>query len=360
MSEQIKICFDYSHGDKLTVESPSFIDFVQFLFNSGYKLGKIEAGLNSLNKIEIYDLLIIGSPYNSIITDEEIDVLKEYVENGGNLLVISNGGGDYANKTNLTELTQNFGIEFNSDRLNDSVYYVNQQKRLIINKFKPHAITEDLNSFVHSGGCSINAEEYSEDENVKVEVIAQAGLNCWREIYNGKEWKEEDSPNLPVVVASKYYKGKVVAIGNVSIFSSLGREYGFGALDNSLLISNILRWLVKERVSEGRIISAKLRETIFYWTKKIMKEKHWENLSDIINFSLKFFKDHYDDVILIVKEEREKKKKAYKRKKKTAAVKKKMEEDKILDLVEVKRDTKDLEDIMSEIEKLSDETKIIQ
>ena len=30
-----------------------------------------------------------------------------------------------------------------------------------------------------------------------------------------------------------------------------------------------------------------------------------------------------------------------------------MEEDKILDLVEVKRDTKDLEDIMSEIEKLS-------
>lgn len=355
MSEGMKICFDYSHGNKLTIESPSFIDFVQFLFNSGYKLGKIEAGLNALNKLEIYDLVIIGAPYNNILEDDEINILKAYVEKGGSLLIISNGGGDYANKTNLSELTLNFGFQFNNDRVFDSVYYVNQQKRPVIKNFKPHSITEEMNSFVHSGGGSINAEEFIEDENIKVEIIAQAGLNCFREIYTGKEWKEEDSPNLPIIVTSKYYQGKVVAIGNVSIFSSLGREYGFGALDNSLLISNILRWLIQGQNTGGKIISTKLKDSLFYWIKKTIKEKHWENLTDIINFSLKFFKDHYDDVIAIVKEERVKKEKEYSKKKKTAAVKKKMEEDKILELADVKRDTKDLEDIMSEIDKISEE-----
>jgi len=353
MSQDVNICFDYSHGNKLMIEGPSFNDFVEFLFTSGYKLGKVEAGINSVKKLDKYNLVILGAPYNSIYSEPEIKVLMEYIKKGGAVLIVSNGGGDYTNKTNLSGFTKNFGFSFNSDRINDSVYYLNLQKRPIINKFIHHSITEDISSFVHSGGCSIDVEEYIEDEKIKTEIIAYGGLNCWREVYDGSSWKEEDCPNIPILVAAKYYKGKVVAIGNVSIFSSLSREYGFGALGNSMLISNILKWLSQEQIVGGKVVSIKLKESLYHWTKKVLDDQSWESISDVINFSLKYIKDHYKNIIATIRKERIKRKMAYQKKKKTAAVKRKMEEDKILDMVEDKRDEIDIDKIIAEIDKVA-------
>jgi len=353
MSQDINVCFDYSHGNKLVIESPSFIDFVEFLFTSGYKLGKIAAGINTVKKIEKYNLLIIGAPYNSVYSESEIKVLIEYVKKGGSLFIISNNGGDHTNKTNLFDLTKEFGFTFSPDRINDSVYYLNLQKRPIIKKFIHHSITEDLNSFVHSGGCSIDVVEYSEDKNIKIEIIAYGGLNCWREIYDGSNWNHDDCPNIPILVATKFNKGKVVAIGNVSMFSSLSREYGFGALDNSMLISNIFKWLSQEQISGGKAVSIKLKDSVYHWARNILDDQNWESISDVVNFSLKYLKDHYKNIIETTKKERIKKKKEYEKKKKTAAVKKKMAEDKILDMVGDKREKIDIDEIISDIDKVA-------
>ena len=68
MTDKATIGLDYSHNNKLTLEASSYSDFTQFLFSSGYKLGKIQAGFDSLKKLEIYNMILFSTPNNKKIS----------------------------------------------------------------------------------------------------------------------------------------------------------------------------------------------------------------------------------------------------------------------------------------------------
>jgi len=351
--KNIAIGLDYSHGGMLTLEASSYADFTQFLFSSDYKLGKIEAGFYALEKTRIYDAVIISIPKNINLKPKEIDVLEEYVRTGGSLLIIGSRGGEYLNRTNINELVRKFGFEFATDEVNDSVNYVNLQKRPLLTNFKQHYITENIKKIVLSSACSLATLGFVEDKkNIQVEVLVRGGLNCWRNRFEDQKPIEEDSPKIPLLVAVEYFKGKVVAFGTLSIFSSLGREYGFSAFDNDILITNILRWLTLDVDSLGQVITIDLQKDLFYWANSIVKEKRWESFSDLVNVSLKHFKDNYKSIMKELKEiqkERYQKKQEFKE-----AVKEEGEEEKVIDLIP-KRKKEDLEDIISAIENASGE-----
>ncbi len=352
----ITIALDYSHNNILTLEASSYADFTQFLFTSGFKLGKVEAGFDLLTNFEKYDAIILSTPKNINLKPNEIENLENYVKNGGSLLIFSSSGGDYTNKTNLNELTQRFGFKFESDEVNDSMNYVFLQKRPILTKLKPHFITEQVKKIVFSSSCSTKTIDFVEDEkNIKIEELIELGLNGWRKKYDGEKWIEEDSPKIPLMVIVEYYKGKVVAFGNSSIFSSLGQEYGFTAFDNDILIANIIRWLVMDVESKGKVITIELNLDLFYWGKNIIKKDNWGGFSDLINVSLKSFKDNYKEIIDKIKtiqKEKLAKRKDYEE----ARLKEEISEEKILEKIpEPVRKREDLEDIMSAIEEITGE-----
>ncbi len=358
MTGEAIIGLDYGHGNILTLEASSFTEFIQFLFTSGYKIGKIESGFNSITELRKYRTIIISTPKNTNLKTNEIENLKKYVKGGGSLLITSSSGGDYGNNTNLNELTRNFGFEFAPDEVNDSVNYVHLQKRPLISNFKPHVITEQIKKIVFSSSCSTQILDFLEDEkNIIVDGIVISGLNCWHRIYNGEDWIEEDSPKIPLLVAAEYYAGKVVGFGNLSIFSSLAREYGFSALDNDILIANIISWLTGAVESEGKPITIELNLDLFYWAENIVKEEKWEGISDIINVSLKYFKDNYAEIIEEIKKirrEKLEKRKAYEKAKKEAE--EELTEEKILEKVPVvERKKEDLEEIMTALEEVTGE-----
>lgn len=358
MSDKVTIGLDYSHNNKLTLEASSYSEFTQFLFSSGYKLGKIQAGFDSLKKLEVYDMILFSTPNNKRIPEDEIEILEQYVKNGGNLLIISSSGGDHTNNTNLNELTSKFGFEFVEDEVNDSMNYINLQKRPLLTKFHPHLVTEQIKKVVFSSSCSLNILDFIEDEeNIKIEVLVNAGLNCWRKLYNfsNDSWEDEDSPKLPLMVGVEYYKGKVIGFGNLSMFSSLGREYGFSAFDNDVLIANIFRWLTMGTMSDGKAITINLNMDLYYWVDSIMGDQGWEDMSDIVNLSLKYFKDNYSKIIDEIKKmqaEKVKKKEVYDKNQKDS--KARASEDKILEVI-VDRKKDDLMDIMSALEEVSGE-----
>ena len=353
------IGLDYSHNNFLALESSSFGEFTQFLFTSGYKLGKIETGFNSLDNLDKYNVIILSTPRNTSLKLNEIKILEKYVKNGGSLLIVSSSGGDYTNSTNLNDLTQKFGFEFVSDEIYDSVNYVNLQKRPIITSIKPHVITDQIKKIVFSSSCSTKILDFIEDEkNVKIQGLMQSGLNCWRKRYDGEYWVEEDSPKIQLMVVVEYFKGKVVGFGNLSIFSSLAREYGFSAFDNDILIANILSFLIGSLESEGKPVTIELNLDLYYWVEGIVKKEKWDNVSDLINVSLKYFKDNYDTIIKEIKKlrlERLEKRKAYK---KTIEEKERKEipKDDVIDKVPVLvRKKEDLEDILDALGDLTGE-----
>ncbi|MFW9949122.1 MAG: hypothetical protein ACFFKA_03220, partial [Candidatus Thorarchaeota archaeon] len=354
MSREITIGFDYSHNNMLTLEASSYADFTQFLFSSAYKLGKIEAGFYSLDKIKDYNTIIMSIPRNINLRPEEIEVLEEFVRRGGALLVIGARGGEYLNRTNINELLKKFGFEFVTDEIFDSVNYVNLQKRPILSAFNSHYITENLKKIILSSSCSIKTLNIpKENKEIKVEVLVRGGINCWRNRFDGKEWIEEDCPKVPLVVVSEYYAGKVVALGTISIFSSLGREYGFSAFDNDIILANILRWLTLDIKTQGKVITIDLQRDLFHWAELIMKEKNWKNFSDIVNVSLKYFKDNYNNII----SELEKLREQLQSQKPIEEVEKKKEirEEDVVDLIP-QRNKEDLEDIIKSIEEITGES----
>jgi len=357
MPEKATIGLDYSHNNKLTLEASSFNEFTHFLFTSGYKLGKIQAGFDSLKKLEGYDTIIISTPNNQRIQSNEIEIIEKYVKNGGNLLVLSSMGGDYTNKTNLNELTHQFGFEFVSDEVNDSMNYITLQRRPILTSFTPHAVTEQVRKIVYSSACSIRVLDFIDDTDIKIEVIVNSGINCWHRRFEAddNEWIEEDYSKMPLMVVIEYFKGRVIGFGNLSMFSSLGREYGFSAFDNDIIIANILQWLTLGAISEGKVVTVNLNLDLFYWVNRILNEDKWDNVSAIVNVSLKYFKDNYKEIIDEIKRLKMQKlelRKAYQQVKEEDV--KASEEDKILELIP-ERKKEDLEDIMSALEEVTGE-----
>jgi hypothetical protein len=297
MKKKIAIGFDYSHNNKLTIENNAFTDFIQYLFDSGFKLGKIEAGI-TYDKVNKYDLFILGVPYLGPDLDvEEIGDLKEYVKSGGSLLVINDGGGDYENKNNLSELTKHFGIKFNSDRLFDNKFFSEDSSHPIIKEFTSHFITRDISQIIHSNGTTLTINKNIEDEKVDVNGIAYSSENTsWHSVFNGEGWQDESEQRLPILGVAHYDLGKIVAIGNLSIFSSLNKSYGIRAFDNFKFVTNIISWLLnkagskEEQALKPIFTTVAIEQDLFYWIKELINKGRWKNLDEIINFSLKVTK----------------------------------------------------------------------
>ncbi len=359
MPDKAIVGLDYSHSNILNLETSSFGEFTQFLITSGYSIAKIELGFSSVKDLKKYKVIILSTPKNVTLKPNEIESLVEYVKNGGNLLIISSSGGDHTNKTNLNELTRNFGFEFVPDEINDSVNFVKLQKRPLITKVKPHVITEQIKKIVFSSSCSTRILDFfEEDKNIRIFELLLSGLNSWHTIYDGNDWVEEDSPKTPLLVAVEYYSGKVVGFGNISIFSSLTREYGFNAFDNDILIANTLSWLTKGIETEGKPITVKINLDLYYWIENIVKDENWESFSDFINVSLKHFKDNYKQIMEEIKQTRKemlKRREAFEKTRKSG-VRNEASEEKVLEKVPIQeRKKEDLEDIMSALEEITGE-----
>ncbi len=294
MSERITIGLDYSHNNPLILETSSYNDFIEFLMTSNYQLSKIETGFFSIDILDQYDVLILPTPINSKLEERELENLEEFVKFGGSLLIFSSSGGDFSNNTNLNDLTKKFGFRFNSDEVQDSMNFVVLQKRMVLDDITPHAITEQVNKTVFSNACSLEIlEEVTLREEIKLEELIRGGLNCWRKVLREKEWVEEDCPKIPLLVASEYHEGRVVGFGTVSIFSSLGREYGFTAFNNNNLIANILRWLTLDIITEEKVINLNLSLEMYTWLNDLLTKDNWASVSDVISVALRYFKDNY-------------------------------------------------------------------
>jgi len=299
MNTEYNIGFDKSHYNKLAIEDPGFTDFIEFLFNSDLKLGKIEAGIN-YEKLSLYNMFIIGVPTSDYKLDSnEIEDLVKYVKDGGSLLVINDKGGEYENKNNLNELTQNFGIFFNSDQLFDDENFSKDNSRPIIKDFKKHFITRDVTQIVHSRGSTLRIDKSVEDDDIDVRAIAFSSDNsAWHKYYNTEteDWVDEPISNEPIIGITHYALGKVVAIGNLSIFSGFHDMYGIHAGDNFKLISNIIAWLLnkahskKAQLSQPIYTTVPIEQDLFYWIKEKLDEGRWKNLEEVINFALKVVK----------------------------------------------------------------------
>ena len=244
------VLFDLNHNEMLNIYEEEFSEFLNLLESLNLKI-KTNDNKNITEKLlQNVDILIIGNPIDEYFSSIEINCIVDFVRNGGNLLLISEYGADYLQKTNLNDISNKyFGIYFQKNLIK-TYNNLNQNcsSILTIQNFKDHQITKQLREVVIGGGCSFLINQNSEPLFYSKE--------CWTEVYNdlSKQWsKEEENQSQIMAVYTDYGRGKVVALGDIDIFSN-DPNIGIKRLDNRKFIINLLNWFTEEKINDNDVI----------------------------------------------------------------------------------------------------------
>ncbi|MFX1297955.1 MAG: hypothetical protein ACFFD2_24290, partial [Promethearchaeota archaeon] len=106
-----KILFDTAHNEMLSVKDEDFSEFINLVKRLGFTI--IDYAYEAISKeiLKDIDVFVIGNPISSYFSNIEINTIVDFVREGGNILVISEYGSDFLQKTNLNDLLgTNFGI----------------------------------------------------------------------------------------------------------------------------------------------------------------------------------------------------------------------------------------------------------
>jgi len=221
-----KIAFDVAHKprgkiDENLTELRDFLnanDFICYNF--------LETPITN-NSLKPFDILVFVCPDFAKITSMEITEISNWVRNdGGGLLLLSHAGGDRGRNSNLSELSQVFGIVFENDQVLDETYNLGMENMAIITSFiPPHPITTSIGSICYRSGCSLSI------------------LGNSISIISSNDTSEPFSS--PLVCVSEPDKGRVCAIGSYELFRDrLGG--GFSNDEHPNLAYNIFSWLISD------------------------------------------------------------------------------------------------------------------
>lgn len=226
------IAFDVAHKPRGRIDE-NFTELKDFLNTNGFECYNFLEAPITQSSLKPYDVLVFVCPDFSKISALEISEIHNWVrEDGGGLLLLSHAGGDRGRNSNLSELSQNFGIAFENDQVLDETYNLGMENMPIITSFiPPHPITSGISTICFRSGCSLM-------------VLGNA-----ISIVSSNETSEPFSS--PLICVAEPENGRVCAIGSYEIFrDKIG--CGFNSDDHPSLAYNIFNWLVSEHRLELR------------------------------------------------------------------------------------------------------------
>ncbi|NHI91388.1 MAG: hypothetical protein EAX96_02720 [Candidatus Lokiarchaeota archaeon] len=186
------IAFDISHNqaDRLG----EIFEEITFKTGDQFQFIKHEDFPIELEGIKKYSIFIILQPDRTQFNVDEPKAIFNYVESGGNLLLLGNAGGDHAHFTNFSEkILTKFGVKFNEDRIIDHEKPADQNESIFtIKDLTHHPIFSDVQP-EYSNGCSLIIGDS------RAKILASKN-------------------NAPLIAEIHYGLGNVVIIGSYLMF----------------------------------------------------------------------------------------------------------------------------------------------
>jgi len=227
-----------------------FSEFEKLLKNLNLKIIKNENKDLTKKLLENVDVLVLGNPIDDYFSNIEIKDIVNFVRTGGNLILVSEYGADFLQKTNLNDLASNFGFFFEKNLIKEqNSHNQNCSSILHIQKFLNNEIVNGLREVIIGGACSLFLNKGAKP------LLQTSENNIWSEIYSNtsEEWIRDKEQQQTIAAYSKFGQGKVIALGDIDIFCS-DDKIGITSLDNQKFLHNILNWLI-EPVKRPDVIS---------------------------------------------------------------------------------------------------------
>ncbi|MBA7499586.1 hypothetical protein ES704_02330 [subsurface metagenome] len=220
------IAFDVAHKPRGKLDE-NLTELRDFLNANDYVCYNFLEAPITRNSLKSFDILVFVCPDFAKISSMEITEISSWVrEDGGGLLMLSHAGGDRGRNSNLSELSQTYGIIFENDQVLDKTYNLGLENMPIVTAFiPPHPITNSISSLCFRSGCSLSLVGNS------ISIVSS---------------NETSEPfSTPLICVAEPDKGRVCAIGSYELFRDRVGG-GFGNDEHPNLAFNIFSWLVSD------------------------------------------------------------------------------------------------------------------
>ena len=221
-----KIAFDIGHKPRGKLDE-NLTELRDFLNNNDFMCYNFLETPITHNSLKAFDILVFACPDFAKISSLEISEISNWVhEDGGGLLLLSHAGGDRGRNSNLSELSQKFGILFENDQVLDNSYNLGMENMPIVTSFiPPHPITNGISAICYRSGCSLT-------------IVGSAFS-----VVSSNETSEPFS--TPLVCVAEPGKGRICAIGSYELFRDrIGG--GFNNEEHPNFAYNLFTWLVSD------------------------------------------------------------------------------------------------------------------
>ncbi len=245
-----RIVFDAKHGGPSITEEKEKNGFGflrQKLIGSNYEVKESVLLRDKISKGT--DLFFLGGPHVDLLP-EELKLVRDYLEGGGNVLVLADPV-DLGEGKNLEQFLLEYGVQVGHDVIVDKLSKLFGADYLIplITDYRPHAITRGFRLACFFSIARSVRKAVKVPQGLEVTEIAFTGVGSWAEtdlknLGEGKadfDNKHDQLGPLPVVVAVTKTggKGRLVAIGDSDFATN-----GFLNLSgNKDFILNVIAWL---------------------------------------------------------------------------------------------------------------------
>ncbi len=205
---------------------------------------------------EGYGIVLVLAPQTSYSVNE-MSGLATLLSRGGKVLLLGEYY-PYYNNAPLNAIASylEVGIQFNNNLLHDNTNnYDNEEIWVTTTKFNAHPLTTGLNKIVLIAASTLNTSgeaqtiAYAEPTSyVPLGVPAEEPLSgvAAGSGYSLSEFSNQVAIVVPLVAAASVGSGKVLAIGDINLFSDDIEGYNSGdfidLFDNRKLLNNIINW----------------------------------------------------------------------------------------------------------------------
>jgi beta-galactosidase GanA len=223
---------------------------VWLLENNGFQLlnsvGRIGKEVKTVNKdiigkeqLSTFNVLSLpgvpgGIGHTRGFSDEELQTIKNYVENGGGLFITAqfmHGPHGHMSSAYASKVAQLFGVRILRDAVSDPANHIKNEARFVTYKnIKKSSVTTGVKLFQSMGMAPLKISNPDAQA-----LIISSDKSSSKILKNGK---------IPALVAIEYGKGRVVVMGDASwmLPNALVKA------DNAQLALNIFNWLAKRPI----------------------------------------------------------------------------------------------------------------
>lgn len=261
------VLYDEGHNNFHTTTG-LYQPFAKLIKNDGYNLKVLKNEVTD-KSLANGNILVIANAKGKgdvndapAFTEQECEIIKNWVSDGGSLLLIAD---HFPFGSAVQNLGNKFGVNFQKGMVEDSLNYDKPSKdysQLEFSKqnhlLKEHAITQGVNKIITFTGESISCK----DSCFSFLTLSQSAFDLQPELKvtkDGNDSRVEINYDNPTPASGRsqgiamiFGKGKIVVLGEAAMLtaqksrdnSNVGMNYNS---DNKILALNIMHWLTKKK-----------------------------------------------------------------------------------------------------------------